>query len=121
MIRPLCSSRAASGIIEFSWRRQREATFLPAYAPMFGDLMARYAESAKPFLEDLRGHPPELSPQVAILTVCSDSVGHAGFRNLEEQDALHILPNYRSVAEKVFWCRTCVMATTKSATRRGSG
>ena len=99
LIKPLASSRAASGIIEFSWRRQREATFLPVYAPMFGDLMARYAESAKPFLEDLRGPAPDLSPQVAsaVCRILLDMPDLGTWR----RDALHILPHYRSVAESL--------------------
>jgi hypothetical protein len=99
LIKPLASSRAASGIIEFSWRRQREATFLPEYAPMFGDLMARYAESAKPFLEDLRGTAPDLSPQVA-LTVCRILLDMPDLGTWRK-DALYILPKYRSVAESL--------------------
>ena len=99
LIKPLASSRAASGIIEFSWRQQREATFLPVYAPMFGDLMARYPESAKPFLEDLRGHAPDLSPEVAS-TVCRILLDMPDL-GTSRNDALHILPNYRSVAESL--------------------
>jgi hypothetical protein len=99
LIKPLASSRAASGIIEFSWRQQREATFLPVYAPMFGDLMARYAESAKPFLEDLRGHAPDLSPEVAS-TVCRILLDMPDLGTWR-QDALRILPHYRSVAESL--------------------
>lgn len=99
LIKPLASSRAASGIIEFSWRQQREATFLPVYAPMFGDLMARYAESARPFLEDLLGIAPDLSPQVAsaVSRILLDMPDLGTWR----KDALHILPNYRSVAESL--------------------
>ena len=62
MIKPLADLRLASSVVEFSWRRQRQATFNLTYAPMFGDLMARYPDSARPFLNDLLGTPaPDLS------------------------------------------------------------
>ena len=91
LIKPLASARAAAGIIEFSWRQQREAIFLPVYAPMFGDLMARYAESAKPFLEDLRGNPPDISPEVAaaVCRILLDMPDLGTWKN----DALRILPH----------------------------
>ena len=50
---PLADARVASAVVEFSWRQRRDAAFTPAYAPMLGDLMTRYPESADTFLEDL--------------------------------------------------------------------
>ena len=55
VIESLADSHLASSIVENSWRKQREATFIPVYAPMFGQLMLRYPESARPFLDDLLG------------------------------------------------------------------
>ena len=49
LMAPLADPRVASGVIEFSWRQQRHSAFIPAYAPMFENLMTRFAESAKPF------------------------------------------------------------------------
>ena len=41
VMRDLANSRVASQIVEYSWRRQRAATFTLTYAPTLGDLMAR--------------------------------------------------------------------------------
>ena len=55
MIRQLADEPIAKSVVEFSWREGRATAFTLAYAPMLGDLMARYPESAKPFLDDLLG------------------------------------------------------------------
>jgi hypothetical protein len=58
VIEQLADPRVAAGVIEFSWRQQREAIFVSAYTPTLRFLMERYADSATPFLNDLRGTPP---------------------------------------------------------------
>jgi hypothetical protein len=93
----------AAGVIEFSWRQQRQATFTPAYAPMLGLLMARYADSAKPFLDDLLGstatgrHALDLSqPEAkAVCRILLDMPDIGTWR----QSGLQILPHYRRHAE----------------------
>jgi len=94
---PLADPRVASAVIEFSWRQGRPAAFLPAYAPMFENLMTRFSDSAKPFLDDLLRSAPVLS-QSDTETVCRiliDMPDVASWRT----DALKILPRYRRVAE----------------------
>src|SRR5580698_8017997 len=49
----LADGRVASAIVEFSWRERRSATFQLAFAPMLGNLMLRFPDSAKLFLDDL--------------------------------------------------------------------
>ncbi len=100
---PLADSRVAVGIVEFSWRRERPAAFLPAYAPMFQNLMTRFPESAQPFLDDLlgtRGQPaPDLSrPEAeAACRILLDMPDIGMWR----KNALEILPHYRRVAESL--------------------
>jgi hypothetical protein len=67
----LADSRVASRIVEFSWRERRQTAFNLTYAPMLGNLMARFPESSKPFLDDLlsASQTPELS-QPEAETVC---------------------------------------------------
>jgi hypothetical protein len=102
----LADSRVASTVVEFSWRQQRRAAFIPAYAPMFGNLMARFPESAKPFLDDLLGPraagqntPPDLS-QPAAETVCRILLDMPDIETWRKS-ALEILPHYRRVAESL--------------------
>jgi hypothetical protein len=71
LMEPLADSHVAVGVIEFSWRRERQAAFNPAYAPMFVNLMTRFPESAQPFLDDLLGGTPNLSQP--------EAGPHAGF------------------------------------------
>ena len=54
LVQSLADSRVASGIIEFSWREQRQSAFSPAYAAMFTNLMTRFPESGKPFVDDIQ-------------------------------------------------------------------
>jgi hypothetical protein len=103
VMRELADSRVASAVVEFSWREQRQAAFHLAYAPMFDNLMARFPESAKPFLDDLLGIPPSGRqmpdlPQPEAETVCRillDIPDVGTWRN----SALAILPHYRRAAE----------------------
>jgi hypothetical protein len=105
VVEALADSRAASGIIEFSWRRERPSAFNLAYAPMFGNLMTRFPESAQPFLDDLlRPAPntrqtPDLS-QPEAETVCRILLDMPDVGTWR-QNALQILPHYRRVAESL--------------------
>jgi hypothetical protein len=106
VIESLADSHLASSIVENSWRKQREATFMPAYAPMFGHLMLRYPESAKPFLDDLLrlgapGQPtPDLSTPEAE-TVCRILIDMPTDIGTWKKSALQILPHYRRTAESL--------------------
>ena len=100
----LADSRAASAIIEFSWRQQRAATFNLAYAPMLGDLMARYQNSADPFVRDLTGpmaggQMPDLSASEAD-TVCRILLDMPDTGNWKKI-ALQVLPHYRLAAQNL--------------------
>ena len=94
---PLANSRVASAVVEFSWHQGRQATFNPTYAPMLGDLMFRYPDSAKPFLDDLLGPPPDLT-QPEAMAVCRILLDMPDIGTWQS-NALHILPHYRRVAE----------------------
>jgi hypothetical protein len=98
----LADARVASAIIEYSWRDQREATFNLAYAPMLGNLMASYSDSAKPFLRDLlgiTGNPPDLSQAEteAVCRILIDMPDTGAWR----QNGQQILRRYRMVALKL--------------------
>jgi hypothetical protein len=100
IIDPLADPRVASGIVEFSWRGQRQAIFTLTYAPMLGNLMFRYPESAKPFLDDLLGNdvnaPPLSEPEAeAVCRILLDMPDTATWKN----SALRILPRYRDAAQ----------------------
>ena len=101
VMRDLANSHVASQIVEYSWRRQRTATFTLAYVPMLGDLMARYPESARPFLDDLLGGQPTpaLSPSEAdaVCRILLDMPDTGTWR----ANALQILPRYRQAAESL--------------------
>jgi hypothetical protein len=106
VVEALADSRVALAIIQFSWREQRQEAFNPAYAPMFGNLMTRFPESAQPFLDDLlrpapnaRQAPPDLSTSEAE-TVCRILLDMPDVGTWR-QSALLILPHYRRVAESV--------------------
>jgi len=99
MMQPLADSRVAVGVVEFSWRRERQSAFYPDYAPMFANFMTRFPESAQPFLDDLLGSPPEL-PQAQAETVCRILLDMPDVGNWRK-NALQILPHYRRVAESV--------------------
>jgi hypothetical protein len=100
----LADSRVASRIIEFSWRERRQTAFNLTYAPMLGNLMARFPESAKPFLDDLLPIPtsnqtPDLS-QPEAETVCRILLDMPDIGTWRES-ALQILPHYRRAAESL--------------------
>jgi hypothetical protein len=97
----LADSRVASRIVEFSWRERRQTAFNLTYAPMLGNLMARFPESSKPFLDDLlsASQTPELSqPEAeAVCRILLDMPDIGTWR----KSALQILPRYRRAAESV--------------------
>lgn len=98
-------SRVAAAVVEFSWRQQRAATFTLAYAPMLGDLMARYASSADPFIRDFTGpadgsgQMPDLSPSEAE-AVCRILLDMPDIDNWKKI-ALRVLPYYRVAAQNL--------------------
>ena len=97
----LADSRVASAIVEFSWRERRQTAFNLTYAPMLGNLMARFPESAKPFLDDLLSvsQAPDLSqPEAeAVCRILLDMPDIGMWRH----NALQILPRYRRAAESL--------------------
>jgi len=99
LMQPLADSRVAVGVVEFSWRRERQSALYPDYAPMFANFMTRFPESAQPFLDDLLGSPPEL-PQTQAETVCRILLDMPDVENWRK-NALQILPHYRRAAENV--------------------
>ncbi|HEX4278265.1 MAG TPA: hypothetical protein VHZ74_23080 [Bryobacteraceae bacterium] len=102
VVNQFADPKIAAGIVEFSWRQQRAATFNPMFAAMFTDLMSRYSDSARPFLDDLLGRggqAPQLSESEAE-TVCRILI------DLPDTDAWktnvrQILPLYPRAAERV--------------------
>jgi hypothetical protein len=56
VIEPFADTPTAASIVAISWRDQRAATFTPEYAPMLAGLMGRFADSAKPVIDDLQGN-----------------------------------------------------------------
>jgi hypothetical protein len=98
-------SRVASAVVEFSWRQQRGATFNLTYAPMLGDLMVRYPNSAAPFIRDLAGYAdgggqmPDLSPSEAdaVCRILLDMPDIGDWKKI----ALRVLPHYRSAAQNL--------------------
>jgi hypothetical protein len=100
VIELLADSHLASAIVEYSWIQQRQAAFSPAYAPMLGHLMARYPESAKPFLDDLLGPQPADLSQAEAEAVCRILLDMPDLGTWRKS-ALQILPHYRRVAENL--------------------
>ena len=99
---PLADARVAAAVVEFSWRQQPEAALDPAYAPMLGDLMERFADSGKPFRDDLltaaaAGQAVPLS-QSGAETVCRILIDMPDLGTWR-RDTVRILPYYRPVAE----------------------
>src|SRR5262249_33277572 len=69
LIQEMPDARVAAGIVDFSWRQARPATFIPAHVLMLETLMSRYGDSTKPVFDDLLasiaagGTPLDLSPE----------------------------------------------------------
>ena len=104
-IKALADARVALAVVEFSWRQQRQATFQPANAPMFEDLMLRFPDSAQPFLDDLLGSKDPVTgepgldlPEPVAYTVCRILLDMPDIRTWKAS-ALKILPRYRDAAE----------------------
>lgn len=99
----LADSRVATEVVTSSWREQRPAAFNLANAPMLGHLMARFPESAQPFLDDLLGSGglpmPDLSPPEAeaVCRILLDMPEIGTWR----RTALQVLPHYRRAAESL--------------------
>jgi len=100
IIGPLADPRVASAVVEFSWRQQRQTAFTLALAPVLGDLMERFPESAKPFLDDLLGQPIPSLAQSEAETVCRILIDMPDIGTWRKT-ASQILPRYRDVAEQV--------------------
>jgi hypothetical protein len=103
VIKPLVDARIASGIIDFSWRQQRAATFNLTYAPMLGDVMSRYPDSARPFLDDLLGRTGQQTPQLSqseAEAVCRILIDMPD-TSVWKKSAQLILPLYRRTAESL--------------------
>ncbi|HZL55744.1 MAG TPA: hypothetical protein VFC21_01605 [Bryobacteraceae bacterium] len=101
VVAPLADARVAREIIEFSWHGDRAAAFTPAAAPMLEDLMARYPESAKPFLDDLLSSALPPSPsQADAETVCRILLDMPDIGTWR-RSALRILPRYRAAADRL--------------------
>lgn len=100
VMEPLADARVAAEVVEFSWRTRTEATLNPSYAPMLGQLMARYPDSGAVFLSDLLGPtPPQVSP-AEIEAVCRILLDMPDVGTWHES-ALRILPRYRATTERL--------------------
>jgi hypothetical protein len=104
-ITALADGRVASAIVEFSWRERRPATFQLAFAPMLGNLMLRFPDSAKPFLDDLLASTEGADGQPALnlseaeqYTVCRILIDMPNIGTWDKT-ALQVLPHYREPAE----------------------
>ena len=103
VITPLADARIAQEVVEYSWRQQPQATFTLAYAPMLGDLMARYPASATPFLTDLLRpvtptQPGPLLSDSEAQTVCRILLDMPDI-DAWRKNALQILPRFRPVVD----------------------
>jgi hypothetical protein len=101
LVAPLADARVASQVVDFSWREQRQATFNLTYAPLLGDLMARYPESARLFLNDLLNDLQQpglsLTEAQAVCRILLDMPDVGTWR----KTALQILPHYRQVVDSL--------------------
>ncbi len=92
VINELGDARVASEIVK-SWR---QPGLNRADAPILSNLMARYANSASPFLHDLLQNPDLSQPEAE--TVCRVLLD---MPDRYRGDALRILPQYRSAAQSL--------------------
>lgn len=100
--RQLADARVAAAVIDFSWRQQRQAAFVIAYAPMFEDMMLRFADSGSPMVNDLvraaaSGQAVDLTDTEAE-TVCRILLDMPDV-GLWRKQANQILPFYRPIAQ----------------------
>jgi len=97
---PLADAAVATAIVQYSWRQAPETAFNLSSAPVLGELMARYPDSATPFLADLlspgsSGHPPLTRAEAeAVCRILLDMPDIGNWK----KSALQILPRYRPVA-----------------------
>lgn len=98
VIGPLADARVAQEVVAYSWRQQPDAAFTLAYAPMLGDLMARYPASGAPFLADLLGPAPPALSQPETAAVCRILLDMPDIGTWRK-NALQILPRYRAVVD----------------------
>lgn len=99
LMTPLADDRIAHEIVDYSWRVDRPSAFTVAYAATLGDLMERYPESAKPFLDELLPGPVNLtqSEAEAVCRILLDMPDIGSWR----KNALQILPRYRAAADQL--------------------
>jgi hypothetical protein len=101
VVKALADAKVAAGVLLFSWGPKRPDAFLPAYAPMFEDLLIRFPDSGRPMMDDLvhasaAGQPLDLSEPEAE-TVCRILIDMPEV-GLWRKQALQILPFYRATA-----------------------
>lgn len=103
LVTSLADARLASAIVDYSWHEARPATFTLAYAPMLGNLMARYPASAEPFLRDLAGPAAAGGPMPGLSKPEADAVCRILLDMPDtgnwKKTALQILPYYRQSAQ----------------------
>jgi hypothetical protein len=100
VLEPLADASVAAGIVQFSWQKRTDATLNLNYAPLLGNLMARYPESGNVFLSDLLAPaPPALSPPQAE-AVCRILLDMPDVGTWH-QSALRILPRYRATTDRL--------------------
>lgn len=102
-ITELADARVATAVVDFSWREKRDAAFLLDFAPMFGNRMLRFPDSAKPFVDDLLaatapGAAPLALSEQGQFTVCRILIDMPDVGNWNKT-TLQVLPHYREPAE----------------------
>ena len=104
VVRPLVDARVATAVIDFSWREQRDAAFLPDYAPMFEDMLIRVPDSAKPMQDDLVRAPPPTGQLRWSFQTKEQRHFAAFFLDMRSigmwrKTAMQVLPFYRDMAQ----------------------
>lgn len=104
VVKPLADAKVAAGVMLFSWGPKRSEAFLPAYAPMFEDMLLRFPESGRPMMDDLvhaaaAGQPLDLS-QPEAETACRILIDMPDV-GLWRKQAIQILPFYRETAQRL--------------------
>lgn len=88
LVETWADARIAAGIVDYSWRQQRAATFVPAYEHMLGLLMTRYPDTTKNLFVDLLGQdgrPRVDLPQTEAETVCRILLDLPDIRDFRER------------------------------------
>ena len=99
LIKPLADARVAWAVVEYSWRQQPQTAFKVAYAPMFVDMMIRFPDTGRMFLDDLvRPTDPGSVPPSAAEAACRILLDVPDIGSWK-RSALQILPRYRSTTE----------------------